>query len=55
MMAIYLWMAFGMINLLPRMYHSYPDDWTHGAEIMMKDTVITLASMSSFESSNPIC
>jgi uncharacterized membrane protein (DUF373 family) len=44
MIAIYLWMASGFINLLLGLYHSYPDNWTHGAESMIKDTVIILAS-----------
>ena len=44
MITIYLWMASGVINLLLGLYHSYPDSWTHGAESMIKDTVIILAS-----------
>ena len=44
MVAIYFWMASGFINLLLGLYHSYPDNWTHGAEGMIKDTVIILAS-----------
>mgnify|MGYP000538379329 FL=1 len=44
MMAIYLWMASGFINLLVGLYYSYPDNWSHGAEGMIKDTVIILAS-----------
>ena len=44
MIAIYIWMASGFINLLLGLYHSYPDNWTHGAEGMIKDTVIILAS-----------
>ncbi len=42
MVAIYLWMASGFINLLIGLYHSYPDNWSHGAEGMIKDTVIVL-------------
>ncbi len=45
MMAIYLWMAAGLINLLLTLYHSFPDKWSHGAEIMIKDIVIILASL----------
>ncbi len=45
MIAIYLWMASGFINLLLNLYHSYPDNWSHGAEVMIKDTVILLASL----------
>lgn len=44
MIALYLWMAFGFANLLLELYHSYPNNWTHGAEKMIKDTVIILAS-----------
>jgi len=45
MIAIYFWMACGFINLLLNLYHSYPDNWSHGAEVMIKDTVIILASL----------
>ena len=45
MIAIYLWMAFGFINLMSNLYHSYPDNWSHGAEVMIKDVVIILASL----------
>ncbi|MCW8930321.1 MAG: phosphate-starvation-inducible PsiE family protein [Gammaproteobacteria bacterium] len=45
MIAIYIWMASGFINLLSGLYHAYPDNWTHGAEGMIKDTVIILASL----------
>lgn len=44
MIAIYLWMAAGFINLLLGLYHSYPDNWAHGAEDMIKNTVLILAS-----------
>lgn len=44
MIAIYLWMAFGFVNLLSNLYESYPDNWSHGAEKMIKDVVIILAS-----------
>lgn len=43
MIAIYLWMAYGFINLLLNLYNSYPDNWSHGAEVMIKDIVIILA------------
>jgi len=43
MIAIYLWMASGFINLLIILYHSYPDNWSHGAEMMIKNIVIILA------------
>ena len=45
MIAIYLWMATGFMNLLLNLYHSYPDNWSHGAEVMIKDIVIILASL----------
>ncbi len=45
MMAIYIWMAYGFINLLLNLYNSYPDNWSHGAEVMIKDIVIILASL----------
>ena len=45
MIAIYLWMASGFMNLLLNLYHSCPDNWSHGAEVMIKDTVIILASL----------
>ena len=44
MIAIYLWMAAGFINLLVSLFNSYPDSWSHGAEGMIKDAVIILAS-----------
>jgi len=43
MIAIYLWMASGFINLLLNLYHSFPDNWSHGSEQMIKDIVIILA------------
>jgi len=45
MIAIYFWLASGFINLLLNLYHSYPDNWSHGAELMIKDVVIILASL----------
>jgi uncharacterized membrane protein (DUF373 family) len=45
MIAIYFWMVSGFINLLLNLYHSYPDNWSHGAEVMIKDVVIILASL----------
>lgn len=44
MMAIYLWMATGFLNLLLNLYHSFPKNWSHGAEVMIKDVVTILAS-----------
>lgn len=45
MIAIYLWMAFGIVNLLLNLYQSFPNKWSHGAEVMIKDIVIILASL----------
>ena len=45
MIAVYIWIASGFINLLLNLYHSYPDNWSHGAEIMIKDIVMILASL----------
>lgn len=44
MIAIYFWMAYGFVNLLVNLYHSFPDNWSHGAEAMIKEVVILLAS-----------
>lgn len=44
MTIIYLWMAFGFINLLIGLYDSFPNNWIHGAESMIKNIVIILAS-----------
>lgn len=44
MISIYLWMASGFVNLILGLYDAYPDGWNHGAENMIKDTVIILAS-----------
>ncbi len=45
MISIYLWMTSGIFNLLLNLYHAYPDNWSHGAEIMIKDIVTILASL----------
>lgn len=45
MIAIYFWLASGFVNLLLTLVHSYPDKWSHGAETMIKDVVIILASL----------
>lgn len=44
MIAVYLWIAAGFINLLSHLYSSYPNNWSHGAERMIKDIVIILAA-----------
>ena len=45
MVAIFIWMAYGFINLMLNLYHSYPGGWSHGAETMIKDVVSILASI----------
>ena len=45
MIAVYIWIASGCINLLTTLYHCYPDTWSHGAEKMIKDIVMILASL----------
>jgi len=32
MIAIYLWITSGIISLLINLYHSFPDNWSHGSE-----------------------
>ena len=44
MLAVYLWMAYGFINLIINLYNYFPDNWSHGAERMIKDVVLILAS-----------
>jgi uncharacterized membrane protein (DUF373 family) len=38
-------MFFGFINLLITLYHTYPDNWGHGARTMITDVIIILASL----------
>lgn len=45
MICIYLWIVSGFIDLLRHLYVSVLSDWTHGAEIMIKDVVIILAAL----------
>ncbi len=45
MITIYIWMFFGFINLLITLYHTYPDNWGHGARTMITDVIIILASL----------
>lgn len=45
MVSIYLWILSGFINLLHNLYLSVLTDWTHGAEKMIKDVVILLATL----------
>ncbi len=45
MIGIYFWVIAGFIHLIMNLYHSFLNDWHHGAEAMIKDTVIILASL----------
>jgi len=45
MLSIYLWIFSGFINLLHTLYLSILSDWSHGAESMIKDVVIILATL----------
>ena len=45
MIAIYIWIFSGFINMLFNLFHAYPDNWSHGAEEMIKDVVIILAAL----------
>lgn len=45
MIAVYVWMLAGFFDLFKVLYHSYPDNWGHGAETMIKNVVIILASL----------
>jgi len=43
MIAIYLWLIAGFFQLLINLYHSIPNNWSHGSEKMIKDVVLILA------------
>ena len=45
MIAVYSWIIAGFFNLFVILYHSFPDNWSHGSETMIKDIVIILASL----------
>ena len=45
MLALYVWIAFGFVNLLTNLYHSFPNEWSHGSEKMIEDVVIILAAL----------
>lgn len=45
MIAIYFWITVGLVELILSLYHAYIDGWAHGAEKMIKDVVIILASL----------
>lgn len=46
MIAIYIWLFAGFINLLINLYDScLQDNWAHGAETMINNVVIILASL----------
>jgi uncharacterized membrane protein (DUF373 family) len=45
MIAIYFWITVGLVELMLSLYHAYIDGWAHGAEQMIKDVVVILASL----------
>ncbi len=45
MLAIYAWMIAGFAELMFGLYHAYPKGWSHGAELMIKNVVVILASL----------
>ena len=45
MLAIYCWLFAGFIILMIELYQNLFSNWSHGAEAMIKDTVIMLASL----------
>lgn len=45
MLTIYAWIIVGVATLFRDLYHTALSTWTHGADAMMKDVVIILASL----------
>lgn len=45
MICIYLWVVTGVISLLIHLYQLLFTDWVHGAERMIKEVVILLATL----------
>lgn len=45
MIVIYFWITVGLVELVLSLYHAYIEGWAHGAEQMIKDVVIILASL----------
>ncbi len=45
MLGIYFWILGGIITLLIHLYTYLPGNWAHGAEKMIKEVVIMLASL----------
>ena len=45
MLALYIWIASGFINILMNLYRSFPNKWGHGAKEMIEDVVVILASL----------
>lgn len=45
MIAIYIWIAVGFVQLLIKLYQTTFQHWSHGAETMIKDVVVILASL----------
>ncbi len=45
MLAIYLWIIAGIVNLLAHLYNNFFSNWAHSAESMIKEVVIMLATL----------
>jgi len=45
MIALYLWLLSGVVTLLIKLYEAFLNGWLNGAEGMIKDTVIMLATL----------
>jgi len=45
MLTIYAWMIAGVTSLFKALYYTGLSTWTHGAEAMIKDVIIILASL----------
>ncbi len=45
MLAIYLWIIAGIVNLLIHLYSNFLSNWVHSAESMIKEVVIMLATL----------
>ncbi len=43
MIAIYCWMISGVVSILINLYHFLLEDWSHGAEKMIKEVLIIFA------------
>ncbi len=45
MIAIYIWIVAGFFNLFAILYHSFPNNLSHGSETMIRNIVVILASL----------